>query len=139
MYKKLAIVTGLFVATVSPSVLAQAQEGDVLRANIPFDFQIGNKSVSSGKYVIEKSGDVVYFRKEGGNFVALTLTMPESRKTAPATAVLEFNKYGDDYFLASIWTPYSNYGLALPKGKREKEVARLAGGLSQTAAVHINK
>jgi len=134
MYKKLAILTGLFAATVCPSLLAQQMEP--MRVSIPFDFRIGAENVPAGNYEIQASNGILMFRHEG-RFVALTLTIPASRFNAPTTGLVQFHRYGNDYFLASIWTPYNNSGVAVPESKQEKEVARLAGGaLVQTAAVH---
>ncbi len=36
---------------------------------------------------------------------------------------LVFHRYGDQYFLAQIWTEGNNRGLELPKTRREREVA----------------
>ncbi len=134
MNKKLAIVAGLFAA-VCPGLLAQ--EIVAMHASIPFDFRIGDKLVPSGTYLIEAKGSAVIVREEAGRLVAVSfMTIPESRVAPLADGKLLFNRYGNDYFLASVWTPDSRDGRSLPQTRREKEVARLAAGLVQTAAVH---
>lgn len=134
MNKKLAIVAGLFAA-MCPGLLAQ--EIVAMHASIPFDFRIGDKLVPSGTYLIEAKGSAITVREEAGRLVAVSfMTIPESRLATPAYGELMFNRYGNDYFLASVWTPDSKEGRSLPQTRREKEVARLAAGLVQTAAVH---
>jgi len=133
MIKKLAIVVGLFVA-MCPGL--PAQQIVAMHANIPFDFRMGDTLVPSGTYLLEVKESAVILREEGGRLLAVAfMTIPESRLAPLADGELSFNRYGNDYFLASIWTPDSRNGCSLPQTRREKEVARLAGGLVQTATI----
>jgi len=133
MNRKLAIVAGLFVA-MGPGLLAQ--EIVAMHANIPFDFRVGDKLVPSGTYLIQANGTAITLREEDGRVVAVSfMTIPESRLAPLADGKLVFNRYGNDYFLASIWTPDSKEGRSLPQTRQEREVARRGAGLVQTAAV----
>jgi hypothetical protein len=135
MLKKLAIVMGLFVA-MSPGL--PAQEIVAMHVNIPFDFRMGDTLVPSGTYLLQVKEGAVTLREEGGQLLAAALmTIPESRVAEPADGELLFHRYGNDYFLATIWIPDSKNGCSLRQTRREKEVARLAGGLIQTAAIHL--
>jgi len=101
-----------------------AQTAD-LRANVPFDFQLRGMPMSAGEYLIHYSNGILVVREQNGRHSAqILLTTPISRPDKPATGVLRFNKYGETYFLASIWTPNSRDGRAFPKSSREKELAR---------------
>jgi hypothetical protein len=134
MNKRLAIVAGLFVAMVSPCLLAQQIEA--MHVNIPFDFRIGDQLVPSGTYLIQSSATAIMLREVDGRMLGVSfLTIPESRLAAPAKSELVFNRYGNDYFLASVWSRDSKNGRALPKSKQEKRIADLARGSLQTAAV----
>jgi hypothetical protein len=53
----------------------------------------------------------------------LTSAAPTKRPSAGA-ASLTFTRYDNDYFLARIWSADSREGRAVPKSKREKELAR---------------
>jgi hypothetical protein len=131
--KKLALI-GLCLV-VGSSILP-AQEIVALHASIPFNFWVGNKLVPSGNYLIQVSGGKTVFREEGGAAVAAWLLgIPESRLTAPDNGELVFHRYGDQYFLAVVWTPYSQLGYSIPMTSREKAVTRRSGGEAQTAAV----
>lgn len=117
--KRLGFVTGLFAAMVCAGLNAQAMD---LQANVPFDFQIAGKLMPAGKYVIHQSNGVLSLRGlTGGVF---SITRPASRPTAQTTAALDFNRYGDTYFLKKVWVPDSSEGWALPISTREKELAR---------------
>ena len=141
MNKKLAIVAGLFVALVCPGVVCPglfAQQIVAMHANIPFDFRMGDKLLPAGTYLIQASDRALVLREEGGRLMAASLlTIPESQSAPPATGELWFHRYGSDYFLASVWTPYSRDGQSLPKTKQERQLARLSGGVVQTAAIHL--
>jgi hypothetical protein len=130
--KRLALVAGLF-ATVS--LVLHAQTAD-MNANIPFDFRMGEKLMPAGEYSIRNnSNGVLYLREESGSHTAaFTLTLPASRRAAPKTGTLEFNRYGEDYFLTKVWTPGAQDGRALPQTKKEKEIASRTG-LVQTAGI----
>jgi hypothetical protein len=131
--KKLALI-GLCL--VVESSILPAQETVALHASIPFDFWVGNKFVPSGNYLIQASGGKTVLREEGGAAVAAWLLgIPESRLTAPDYGELVFHRYGDQYFLAVVWTPNSHLGYSIPMTSREKTVARRSGGEPQTAAV----
>jgi hypothetical protein len=136
--KKLAIViAGVFVAAVCSSLLAQ----DIvdMHANIPFDFRMGDKLVPSGTYLVQASGGAIVVREEGGRLVAAALmTIPASRGTPPDRGELVFNRYGNEYFLSSVWTPYSKEGHSLAPTKHEKDIASLASVVVERASIKTN-
>lgn len=132
--KKLALIGGLCLA-VGFSILS-AQETVALHASIPFDFWVGNKFVPSGDYLIQASGGKTVFREEDGPVAAAWLLgIPESRLEASDKGELVFHRYGDQYFLTTVWTPYSKLGYSIPMSSREKAVARRNGGEAQTASI----
>ena len=106
-------------------------------ATIPFDFWMGQKLLPSGNYSIDLTGERIVLRDErgGGQTAAAFVTMPESRFAPPETGQLIFHRYESEYFLASIWTPVSKDGRALPKTSREKRVAASVGAVAETASV----
>jgi hypothetical protein len=115
-----------------------AQETHALYATIPFDFWIGQKLLPSGNYSIDLTGErIVFWEERGGQTAAAIVTIPESRFAAPETGQLIFHRYDSEYFLASIWTPVSKHGRALPKTSREKRVAASVGGVAQTASIRV--
>jgi hypothetical protein len=118
--KRLHFAVGLFAALACSGLQAQT----VMRANIPFEFRMGETAFPAGDYVFKYSAHLLVVHEEQGDrSTAMSLTIPVSRVKAPETAIVEFTRYGDAYFLAKIWTPASSDGGALPKTSREKELA----------------
>jgi len=123
--KRLHFAAGLFAALAYSSLYAQTVD---LRANIPFDFQLGDTLMPAGEYRVQGSNGVLLMRGDGGQYKAkVFLTIPASRPDTPAKGMLQFNRYGESYFLSKIWSPDSREGRALLTSQREKEIASRAG------------
>jgi hypothetical protein len=105
---------------------AQAQ-GLHVRANVPFDFAIGNNVYPAGSYEIERvltTGNGLLITSDAK--MSSTFALPHecsSGKPAEKT-VLVFHRIGDEYFLYQIWTEGNFTGRELPQPKRETELAR---------------
>ncbi len=99
----------------------------ILQAEIPFDFQIRDVQMPAGAYTINSSAGLVALHCNDGRHAIMALGLRSSRKESPNTGLLEFHRYGDSYFLAEVWTPYSRDGLAFPKTSKEKELASRSG------------
>jgi hypothetical protein len=119
--KRLHFAVGLLAALACSGLQAQIP----LQANIPFEFRMGEVKFPAGDYQFKYSGQLlVVHQQEGQRATAMALPLPVSRIKPPSTGLLEFNKYGEAYFLSKIWTPGSTDGSALQKTSREKELAR---------------
>ena len=114
------LIAGMFLALVCASLYAQTMN---LRATIPFAFRAGEKAMPAGEYTIRHSGGSLILHNEGGSSVIL-LTNAASRANAPNDARLSFNRYGERYFLSSVWTSDSRDGREILRGRAEKELAR---------------
>jgi hypothetical protein len=68
-------------------------------------------------------------RKKG----VLHLTMGASRSTVARDPKLEFTRYGEDYYLTSIWSANSPEGQTLLQSKRERELASRFRSLEMAA------
>jgi hypothetical protein len=132
---RLAFVAGLFASLACFCLHAQTID---LRANIPFDFRMGEVLMPAGEYKIHQSAGILTVRSESGSPAAVTLTLPASRKVASTDGTLVFNRYGDSYFLTTVWTPNSRGGITLPKSSREKELVARAGSV-QTAGIPLQR
>jgi hypothetical protein len=87
------------------TVTASAQ-GQVLKADIPFEFTVGKKTLPAGEYLVklpETAGaQVVSFKKADGEGYGMTLTNQVSSKGAEVQNGLVFVKSGDRYFLYQV-------------------------------------
>lgn len=110
---------------------AWAQDHAV-KANVPFHFTVGEKTLPSGTYTITSdiaSPNVIVIRN-GEQHLALMSTV-YADNTDSKKNVLVFHKIGDQYFLHEILCSSAAMNLELPTSKQEKKVqqqeARLQG------------
>ena len=77
-----------------------------LRANIPFAFFAGGVQLPAGEYRLYHPGNpyVVVIEKKDCTARAMTYVRPSAVNASQNSTKLLFNKYGDQYFLAEIWT-----------------------------------
>jgi hypothetical protein len=119
-----ALAVGLLVSMGAASVCYAQQPA--LVGNIPFAFQVGNKTLPAGEYRVQSmstgSRDVQLIRQTDGDALTVVLTMAVDSKDGKSQPELIFNHYGNSYFLSQIWTG-AGQGRELLKSKREKEAA----------------
>jgi hypothetical protein len=96
----------------------------IAEATVPFDFHVGQTLMPGGDYVVSESQSLLVVRGAAGKPAAMLLTLPTSRHGKASAPSLQFDRYGNEYFLANIWRSDSQEGRALPKSKREQELAR---------------
>ncbi len=103
-----------------------AQSSQRLVVNVPFEFMAGSKLLPAGRYTITRagrdSGRALFIRSEDGRASVTVLT-----NTAEAGGELpqvSFKRYGERYFLNSVWTPGVEAARALPTSGIEKELRR---------------
>lgn len=105
---------------------ASAQSFTNIRANIPFDFTVGGKTLPAGKYTVQRinpnSADTLLIRSEDGKAGAIGLTNAVQASTSPAQAKLIFHRYGNSYFLSEVWTDGDDIGRRLLKSRSEREL-----------------
>jgi hypothetical protein len=97
-----------------------------IKADIPFDFQVGKKKMPKGDYIIESvndSGTVLIRREKGGK--AVNVLTVKDKHTDKHKSRLMFRRYGDQYFLARIWDGSSETVLKIEKTSAEKKVAKM--------------
>ena len=88
---------------------------------------------SAGTYVVHQNDGVLTVRQPGASGRTISLmTMPVPRADANQTGLLEFNRYGDTYFLESVWSPLDSKGSVLPKSSAERTMVSRMGSLQKT-------
>jgi hypothetical protein len=104
----------------------QAQDNGV-KADIPFDFVVGNHMLPAGEYTVVNQGpvnQVILIRSDEGKAAILSLTQPCSSLSPSAKTKLVFHTMAGRYFLYQIWTEGKSSGRQLPKSKAEVELAK---------------
>ena len=129
MYKhayQVLLALPLFAGLMVPASQAQS----MLRADIPFDFVVGDKRLPSGEYHVKQmSPGAMLIQSKDARSSAFVLTGTAQAGKISDVGKLVFNRYGDQYFLSKIWAASSYTGRQLPKSRLEREVAqRLSDG-----------
>jgi len=104
--------------------------------DIPFEFRVGTSVMPAGEYKVTHS------LKSGLTGIVCDLckvdvrilTRAGGRNGAPSESRLVFNRYGERYFLSSVWQAGTDVGRVLPVSKAERELALRASPprMSQT-------
>jgi hypothetical protein len=127
MKKQAHTMIAMFVLVGSMAVAAQAQGGHpVLIANIPFDFNVGNKTLPAGEYTVREVNAgpaLLQLQSKDGRESAMVLMNTVIGK-AQESAKLVFHRYGSRYFFAQAWIDGDNSGLQAPRSRAERAVER---------------
>ena len=107
---------------------AQTSAPQRIRANIPFDFTVGEKTLPAGVYtlaVINRTSDrkVLQIRSADGRASAIIQTM-QSRSNFVDDAKLVFRRYGDRYFFAQIEIAGDATTLVAARSRAERSARR---------------
>lgn len=113
----LACALGLGAFASAP-VFAQSQ---AVAVNVPFDFQIGAKTMPAGIYRIDMPNQhVILLRGSAHDANRFASTIPEISTTPRYSGKVVFHRYGNRYFLHEVWTAGSDTGRECLPTKEEK-------------------
>jgi hypothetical protein len=135
--KGLTIFTLMVALAILTSVVsANAQSQNTVVANIPFEFVVGSQTLPAGEYIVRQvtsdgSALVIQGSANGESAVRLTETINGIKKRTQARLV--FHRYGDNYFLAQVWTGYTT-GRALAKSKHRRAIERELASIPSKSA-----
>ena len=117
--------------------IAQAQyDTEILRAKIPFAFNIGQHSYAPGDYSLKRSlQHTLMLRDDRGVTLTSIATNPMEALVAPNTGKLVFNGYNGRYFLSQIWEPGNTNGQEVIKSPVEKEIVRTPPELNEISLI----
>ena len=151
--KAVTMLVSIIALAFMTALISNAQSSrEPIRANIPFDFQVGDKTLTAGRYVVQtitsSSDEGLRVQSRDGRQSAMRLTnsvqSPEAARlihpepkmrarNAKNSSMLIFHRYGGTYFLAQVWRQAANEGRELVKSKTERAVEReLARNASQS-------
>ena len=120
--KRITAIALLAIANFAMAGTSFAQSTGV-RANVPFDFTVGNKLFPAGTYTIKEQSDhVIIITNYNKPIAALSLVNGDSNRS-PNGGKLEFHRYGSQYFLSEILCEQANMNLQVPTSKTEQRTA----------------
>ena len=143
LVKALAMVTVVLVLALGTAVASgQPQSANKVVADIPFEFNVGYKTMPAGEYSVQaiaSAGDSLLIKSADSKVSALRLSEATSRVKDKSHARLVFHRYGDRYFLAEVWNGVDDIGRQLLKSDDEKAIEReLASASGTVESAHAN-
>ena len=128
---------GLLIAMIAMMVGQPAKAQTLaygLRASIPFDFKVGDKTFSAGRYAVsrvQQDDVVIKVSSVEGKGNALRGTVPVTIAKVRNSATLVFHRYGDQYYLAQVWPAGASTGRELPVSRGERDLKNQSGLVGQ--------
>lgn len=123
-----AVMTLGFIAafTITSAVAsAAALSFNTIKADIPFDFTVGNRVFRAGKYtmrpVTTETHPVIQIQSGDGQAFKMLLTNSAEASEPKDQTVLVFHRYGNQYFLYQVWTLGDTIGIQLSKSTLERQ------------------
>lgn len=139
---KISLLSAIVFVTAVTS--AQGQSLAIrIRANIPFDFSVADKKLSSGKYSIgrarrDSDDTVLSILDVDGSSRAIPFSSSVQTLQAKDKATLVFHRYGDQYFLFQVWPAGETTGRQFYKSRSERDIQRNLHGSSSTGKIGEN-
>jgi len=106
--------------------VTQAQEAGV-KANIPFDFIVGNRVLPAGEYIVKPVGDTqqAIWICSGDYKTAIASNSFACEQSRPSSETkMVFRAVGGQYFLSQVWAQGYSQGRELPMSKLERRLAK---------------
>ena len=132
----LIIVCGFFALNTH----AQTSAPQKIRANVPFAFNVGDKTLPAGDYtlaVVNPASDrkVLQIRNADGHASAIIQTTITAAKHADETKLV-FRRYGDQYFFAQAQMD-GNTSLAAARSRTERSTRRTLARTGESTIVTV--
>ncbi len=110
-----------------------------VRANVPFEFQVAERTLPSGEYKLAplsafRNNDIQIVGKDG-TVLALTYYGGTPASLDAGKVKLVFHRYGSRYFLAEIVDGYMKVISKLPQSKQERELLAALAGRDETVTI----
>jgi hypothetical protein len=114
----------VFVMALSPVAQAQMDEQRAWKANVPYTFQVENRQMPAGQYLVKWMGGRLHISRADGSYSATFLALPVEGKVTQSQSRLVFNNYGDTHFLSAVYFAGQEQSRELLKSKLEMQLAR---------------
>ena len=122
----LSLVLGLALGATVVSANGQVTS-HLITADVPFEFIVGDQTFAAGKYTVRKATNdgkgLTISSVDGKSSVArLSNSVVATNKTRNGRLV--FHRYGQEYFLAEVWSGDNDHGRQLIKSEKELQLQR---------------
>ncbi len=126
------LLAGLFAAP----VVGQDKR---LEAAIPFDFQVGKKTLPAGKYEVRMDlvpGTLMFRNLKNYDSAAVIIHRAYSQHNKPPVVV--FERFGDSHLLSTVWG-LGGQGYKVPRIHIDKELAKLMRQTPESREIALTK
>ncbi len=129
---KIFSMLSLLVTLAAGSVYAQSELR--LKVNIPFEFSVWNEALPAGEYTVRQLYQgVLVIENADGSATEIFSTIGARASETPDESSLVFHRYGDEYFLSTIWMTGNKTGREAFMSRAERELIRARSNLSKSA------
>ena len=134
---KSATLITICLVFIAATLLAQTTVSQrLMTVNVPFAFAVEDHSLPAGEYLVltvtpERSIRIV---SADGKHTAIVNTLPNYAKSPSESSRLVFHRYGNEYFLAQVWTGGQNVARKPISSKRAMEIAS-SGSMPETRTI----
>lgn len=107
------------------AVISANAQSKKLAADIPFDFTVGSRTMTSGEYSVSSitnDGAGLAIRSDDTGQSVMRLSIPIESQRNNAQARLVFHRYGQRYFLAEVWAGAGSKGRQLLQSREERAI-----------------
>jgi hypothetical protein len=106
------------VCALTFGAFAQTRAGDLV-VDVPFAFFANGEKLPAGHYIVHQNTNMI--RIFNHDNVGLFVPTLYAIRTKEDGSKLVFHRYGDEYFLASVWTTGNKSGKELFPSRAERE------------------
>lgn len=118
--KRFRIVFCITLFAAMGAAFGQSKAGDIV-VDVPFAFSVAGQTFPAGHYIVAAAGtDLIriFNRQTSGLFVPTHSGM----RGKSDGSKLVFHRYGETYFLSSIWITGNTFGKELFRSSAEREL-----------------
>ena len=114
------IACAVTIGSLASTQSASAQTSTTLtQVDIPFAFQMSNKTLPAGTYRIDLEANHVILLRGPDKASGFLMMHSASKAKAADHGTVVFDRYGNKYYLRQIWTAGKTNGLECPKSRAE--------------------
>ena len=122
MKKQTPLFAALCMLFGSVVIPAYGQTGAV-KVKVPFNFILGDKTYTAGKYAFSAAKDNIIVQNSEGTRIAMRMANHVTGRSAGKNGEVIFECYMDQCFLSQIWTPAQDDGRQLLRSRMETRAA----------------
>ena len=128
MKKQFLLLIALAAFTVTLTTQVSGQTGKTVRANVKFNFQIGDQNYPAGEYQIgpisqsDNVLQIISVRDAKTNQFIFTTHSNQGQRQTPK---LLFHKYGESYFLTQIVLDSGEGSYSLQPSRRQRDSEKI--------------